>query len=345
MATKKILLICWGLLGDTLMRAPLVEAVRAHYPMAHITAVVDEIGVQVFENHPAIDDVFLFSRKKKPRLFFLFRYFSRLIQLRARHFDLCIDFYYGRKTSNRVRFIKAKDAVGYVGFLNKKRDKAARRAFNIPVPFPHASDREYAGMNWMGILAKLLVPLGIAESAVRQTVSFFPTASAIKTAAIHCKNRQPFIMINLGAGGLEKCWPVPSFVALAEKIQAEYGYTIALVKNPGQAHFAQEFSALYEGDNLWCLPELSLDILGALLQHSACLITGDTGLMHVAFGVKSPVLGIFTYTRSEWVLSKNVKHVICFNASDKQNARGEYYGQNNISVDDVFSAFETLRAD
>ncbi len=60
------------------------------------------------------------------------------------------------------------------------------------------------------------------------------------------------------------------------------------------------------------------------------VVTGDTALMHLAFGLKRPTLVLFTYTRPEMVAPDDAPCIGCF----VENASGEMYrGKLAGSVD------------
>jgi ADP-heptose:LPS heptosyltransferase len=69
------------------------------------------------------------------------------------------------------------------------------------------------------------------------------------------------------------------------------------------------------------VPLLPLDQVGALMLECDYVVTGDTALMHLAFGLKRPTLVLFTYTRPEMVLPEDAPCIGCF----VENTAGEMY--------------------
>lgn len=83
----------WGLKGDLFIRIPLIEALKERFPQARITVVVDPGNVIVLANHPAVDHVFPFGRKKKPLYRYMFHAIRNALLLRRQRFDLSLDLY------------------------------------------------------------------------------------------------------------------------------------------------------------------------------------------------------------------------------------------------------------
>ena len=313
-----ILVLCWGLIGDVFIRVPLLEALRKRFPHAHIAVVVDPVAVAVLENHPDCDEVISFDRNKKQRWRYLTETAARLLDLRRRRFDLCLNLYIGGSSNRFSRFINADIRVCF--------DHTAelRWANNVWVPCPSFAD------NWTKALGTMLRPLGIADDQIRRGTSFHCSAAAIEYARALVRDKPgPLAAFNLGAGGSDKRWAVENFVALARAIHDRHGLAPLVFTNPGMEELATAFGRLY-GESAVVVPLLPLARVGALMLECDYVVTGDTALMHLAFGLKRPTLVLFTYTRPEMVSPDDAPCIGCF----VENASGEMYrGKLAGSVD------------
>ena len=315
---SSILVLCWGLIGDVFIRVPLLEALRRRFPQAHIVVVVDPVAVAVLENHPDCDEVISFDRSKKRRWRYLRDTAAGLVALRRRRFDLCLNFYIGGSSNRFSRFINADIRVCF--------DHTAelRWANNVWVPCPSYAD------NWTKALGTMLRPLGIADDQIRRGTSFHCSDAAIEFAREFVRDKPgPLVAFNLGAGDRDKRWAIENFVALAHEIRGRHGLAPLVFTNPGMEALATAFGRLY-GEGAVVVPLLPLDRVGALMRECAYVVTGDTALMHLAFGLKRPTLVLFTYTRPEMVSPEDAPCVGCF----VENASGEMYcGKPAGSVD------------
>ncbi len=330
---NKICILSWGLIGDVFIRVPVIEAVKQRFPDALIDVVVDPSSVGVLLNHPAIYRVIPYSRKKKPRLHYLFNSLRNLSILRGNAYDLCINLYCGGSSPVISRLSGARYRLSY------NHTKALRWANNLQVETP-----SFCG-NWVVALAKMLEPLGIESQLVRRGTSFYCTDVAEQKAAQLLDGVQrPLIGLNLGAGPEIKRWPIRAFLEMAERLCKEYAVQFVLFTNPGMEQLAEEFSDKFQAaEKLQTLPVLSLDEVGAVMQHCAVMITGDTSLMHMSFGLKRPTLVLFTSTRPEVVEPEDCLHADCFVEDPTQtDACGNALGSKDIPVNEVCEKFAML---
>ncbi len=326
-----ILVLCWGLIGDVFIRVPLLEALRKRFPRAHIAVVVDPVAVAVLEGHPDCDEVIAFDRSKKQRWRYLGETTARLVELRRRRFDLCLNFYIGGSSNRFSRIINADLRVCF--------DHTAelRWANNVLVPYPSFGD------NWTKALGTMLRPLGISEDQIRRGTSFRCSDAAIEYARAFVHDKPgPKVAFNLGAGASDKRWAVGNFVALARAIRDRHGLVPLVFTNPGTESLATEFGSLY-GERAVVVPLLPLDRVGALMLECDYVVTGDTALMHLAFGLKRPTLVLFTYTRPEMVSPEDAPCISCF----VENASGEMYcgkpaGTVDVPVELAIARFDDL---
>ncbi|MBA1432131.1 MAG: hypothetical protein FAF04_00710 [Epsilonproteobacteria bacterium] len=59
---EKIGVLMFGLLGDVILRTPVLHALKEIYPNAKIVAFVDSIGKAVLENNSDVDEIIVFDR-------------------------------------------------------------------------------------------------------------------------------------------------------------------------------------------------------------------------------------------------------------------------------------------
>ena len=330
---NKICILSWGLIGDVFIRVPIIEAVKQRFPSTSIDVVVDPASAGVLINHPDIDEVIPFSRKKKPRLAYLFNTFRNILLLRRNAYDLCINLYCGGSSPLISRLTGARYRLSY------NHTAALRWANNMQVEKP-----SFCG-NWVEALAKMLVPLGIPQEQVRRGSSFYCSEKALQRAeSLLTDLQRPLVGLNLGAGPEIKRWSISRFLELARQISEKYDFRFVLFTNPGMEHLAAEFSdKFYAAGNLRTLPLLSLDEVGAVMKHCAVIITGDTSLMHMSFGLKRPTLVLFTSTRPEIVEPEDCLHVPCF-VEDKSriDSCGLPSGTTEIPVEYALACFDEL---
>ncbi len=128
---------------------------------------------------------------------------------------------------------------------------------------------------------------------------------------------KPVIGLNPGATyGTAKCWPAKNYADIAVKIHKEKNVNVIIVGGPGDAKVCDDVFNLIKKQNndaeKWCKNisgKTSICQLAAWLEQCDFLITNDTGGMHVAAALGTPVIAIFGPT--DWTstapLGKNHK--------------------------------------
>ncbi len=93
-----------------------------------------------------------------------------------------------------------------------------------------------------------------------------------------------------GAAHATKRWPLAHWSALAERLRAA-GYRVVVLGGPDDRGLAQQLSGGGAAEST--AGEFSLQETGALLARARVLVSGDTGVMHMATGVGTPVVALF----------------------------------------------------
>jgi len=93
-----------------------------------------------------------------------------------------------------------------------------------------------------------------------------------------------------GAAHATKRWPIAHWSALAERLRTA-GYRPVVVGGPEDRGLAQQLVA--SGEAASAAGEFSLQETGALLARARIVVSGDTGVMHMATGVGTPVVALF----------------------------------------------------
>lgn len=332
---RTICVLCWGLIGDVFVRVPTIEALKRRYPNARLTVVVDPAARDVLANHPDCDEVFVFPRRQRPLGAYLAGTARNVLALRARRFDLCVNLYSGGASPRITRLINARIRLGF------DHTRALRRANNLRVPHPSMCG------NWYRAFGTVLSPLGVAPETVRRGTSFYCTAAARQFAEQLLRGvKNPIAAFNLGAGSADKRWPVAHFALLAHHAWRRHGLTPLVFTNPGMESLAQAFvAACGREPAVIHAPPMSLDQVGAVMERCRCVVTGDTALMHLAFGLKRPTLVLFTYTRPEIVTPDDCPHVACFIEDARHTGEcGQPFGTQAIPVGFAAARFDELMA-
>ena len=332
---RTICVLGWGLLGDVLIRVPVIEALKKRLPHARITVVVDPYSMAALENHPDCDELFIYTREKKPLWKYICGTIKNLLILRRRKFDLSINLYSGGASPQVARIINARIRVGF--------DHTARLRWSNTVSVPKPSFCQ----NWTRAFGLILQPLGINQEQVRMGTSYFCTDESRKIAdALLSAKDIRYLAINLGAGDPAKAWQVERYVALLSRICGEFECIPVIISNPGQEHLSEMFAMQYPTPNFIKLNSLPLEHVAAVVEKCDLIITGDTGLMHLASGVKTPIFALFLATHPNMVIPEDVPFGACMQSvAGAKDKCGWPLVSKELPVDIVYPQFRKFLKD
>ena len=154
-----------------------------------------------------------------------------------------------------------------------------------------------------------------------------------------------------GAAHATKRWPTAHWAALGERLRAA-GYRTVIVGGPEDRGLAQQLVAA--GAAASAAGEFSLQETGALLQRARVVVSGDTGVMHMATGVGTPVValfgptvaqfGFFPYSARSVVLERALECRPCSATGTATCPLGHHRCLTDIAPADVAAAVERLVA-
>jgi heptosyltransferase-2 len=125
---------------------------------------------------------------------------------------------------------------------------------------------------------------------------FFINPSADEKAAAWLARagvgKRPLVAMAPGATHATKRWPVQHWIKLVRQI-ANTGADVVALGGPGDSAMGAEIAARGGTHVASAAGDLSLQETGALLKRAAALICGDTGVMHMATGLGTPVVAMF----------------------------------------------------
>lgn len=294
---ESICIIMLGLLGDVLMRTPIIKEIKKIYPNSKISVIVDPIGKEVLINNPDIDEIIVISRKKRNYLKYLYNKLKVQIQVIFKSFDLMIDLYGGSSSYNLTRLSLARYQIGFKKnkiWINKIFFKDESE-LNFKNKY-HLTNKLFQVLRYFNIKIDILdtTPVmytnKISENSVKEYMKSF-------------KNSNNYL-ISLGSGGIEKVLDIKVTFELIKYIYENYNMIPAIVLNPGQEYLQQQLI------NDFLIPNniehiqlkyLSIEDLAVLIKFSNFIIVPDTGLYHIAVAMNTPIFSVFTYTNPKLV--------------------------------------------
>lgn len=281
---QRICVIKPSALGDVVQTLPLLPVLKDCYPDAEISWVINKGFANLLEGHPLLAELLIFDRRGT------WASWGRLLrQLHARKFDLVFDLQGLLRTGVMTTATRAPIRVG----LDTARE-GSHRTVNCTIPDSSRNIPAHA-RNW-----RLAEVLGYAGWNREIQIPVSETDRSL----VHVKLqslKSPLLAISPGAQWITKRWPIEKYAEVAKRAVEQFGFGICLVGGPNERELCHPLEAQLRecvpGINLVNLAgETSLKQLAAVLERSDLLLTNDSGPMHLAAGLGTPVTGIFLCT-------------------------------------------------
>jgi 3-deoxy-D-manno-octulosonic-acid transferase/heptosyltransferase-1 len=283
-----ILIVKLSAIGDVIHTLPSLAALRRLYPDAHITWVVEEAASGLVLQHPLLDRVIVFRRKKWIEDYKAGRFrsvrqdaSSFLKELRSRSYDLVIDFHGLFKSAMVVLASGGKRKLGYDSwqelsglFLNEKIPEDMNK---------HAVDRYLDFPRYLGAqpgTPEFILPISPdAENRSRLLMDSYALT------------RKKFIAVNPVAYWETKLWDNEKFAVLADFIKDRM--KLDVVFTGSKKEDAADIVSRMRGKGINLGGETTLMELACIYRDALAVISTDSGPMHLAAAAGTPVIALF----------------------------------------------------
>ena len=289
---RKIAFIRLDHLGDVILSTPLLRALKARFPGAHLTVYARPPSAELLVRLPYVDSVELadvpwIKPGAEPGRG-LRACLALAREIRGRSFDLAVDLRYHNRLDSLL--LSRCGAVHRLGF------DAGGLGFGLthPAAWPapgHEADRCAGALEQYGI-------------PVPDRVPDFPVSRGEAGATERLVGRGTrFVAVHPGAGNPVKRWMPDRFAWLARELNRRTGMRIVLLSGPGEEKCGEETARAVPASFLVDLRgRLRLPEMGALLSRASLFVGNDGGAAHVAAAVGAPALVLFSGTNlsSQW---------------------------------------------
>jgi len=279
--------------GDVLTVTPALRALRQSFPGAHIDALVPPNSAPVLVGSPLVDGI-LISRK--------FRYEGLLDALRpgvlaealyllsklhSFRYDTTVILHHLTTCWGALKYAALALASGAkvrIGLDNGRGWFLTHRACD------HGFGAKHEVEYWLDVVALLGARTDdpSLEMAIREEDEAFVNAQIPMT-----DDQRPLVAIHPGSGGysLARRWDAEGFARVADALVERYGARIVLVGTPADG--ISKVASLMHSEAVNLEGKTTLKRLAAVLRRCDLFIGADSGVMHLACAVGTPVVAIF----------------------------------------------------
>ncbi|MEP6934790.1 MAG: glycosyltransferase family 9 protein [Nitrospirota bacterium] len=275
----RILLIKPSSLGDIVHAMPTCAAIRRAYPKARLTWLVKRQWAGLVERIEGVDRVW-------PVESTFAGWLSQISLLRAERFDLVVDLQ-GLFRSAAIGWLSGSPLL--VGFTNGREGSPWFYSRRVPVPQldMHAVDRYLLVAKAVGA-----VESGAPEFRFRIPHTDYDEIDRLLTRSGVTPGTS-WVAMNVSARWPTKRWPAASFAEVADRLQQEGCGAVVLIGGSDERAEVIAVSGTMKTPAIDLAGATTVGLLPALLSRASLLITNDSGPMHIAAAVGTPVVALF----------------------------------------------------
>lgn len=277
---RAILIVRLGALGDIVHALPVAAALRERFPVARIDWAVDERHQDVLSLAPVVDRRIVLRSRSLPA-------WRRAADLRRAlaggAYDVAVDAQGLLKSAVVARLSGASRVLGFAA--PHLREPPARFLYTEtcdPGDAAHVTGKNLALAGRLGArTAVRRFPIEVPASAALDALRRFPRVAEGR-----------FAVINPGAAWPNKRWAPGRLARVAEWLRDARRLPSVVTWGPGDEALAAAVAGGSNGAAVLAPPTRVPD-LAAILRAAAVVVSGDTGPLHLAAAVGTPVVGLY----------------------------------------------------
>jgi lipopolysaccharide heptosyltransferase I len=285
---QKFLIIRLSSIGDIVHALPAVAALGRSFPRARIDWVAESRYALLLEANPFVHRIITLDtlgwRKNLKSVRTLKSVWRGLHVLREARYDAAIDFQGLYKSAVIARLSRAPERVGFAEICLREPAAAALYTARVPV-------REQAHVIEWNLA--LVEHLGVSRIDRTQWQFPLPSSQADDQYVGHqlrARGCEDFIIVNPGGGWRSKCWAPENYAGVIRRLADEFEFLLTgsadeetlcagIIRNSGTSR-AKYFPST--------IPQFI-----ALARRARLFLGGDTGPLHLAAAVGTPIVGIY----------------------------------------------------
>lgn len=301
---QNILCIRLDTIGDVIMTAPAMRALKSNHPDRRITLMTSEAGATVAPLIKDIDEVIVYDapwlKATQPRLDSAPEY-AMIERLRQAKFDAAIIFTVYSQNPLPSAFLCYMAGIPLrLAHCHENPYQLLTHWVKDPEPdqlIRHEVRRQLELVASVGCPVEALLPeqesiapsfLNIPDSALHQ-VQWLLVESGVNL-------QRPWIVMHPGATAASRRYPAEGFAQAARQLVQDAGIQIIFTGTRPEAELVASIRQQMAVESFSLVDRLTLTELSALLKLTSLLVSNNTGPVHIASAVGTPVVDLYALT-------------------------------------------------
>ncbi len=294
---RRVLAVRLDTLGDVLMTTPAIRALKHSSPDRSVTLLTSPRGAEVAPFVPEVDDVIVYEAPWMPS--------AEPAPRSARHLELGAEL-------RRQRF----DAAVIFTVYSQNPLPAALLCYlaEIPLRLAHARENPYSLLtDWIPepepekfirheVRRQLDLVTSVGCRTEDESLSFRVPQGAVDRARSLLDGigvNGNWVVVHPGASAPSRRYPKEGFAAVAGHLARELGYQVVFTGTDEEGPLVEEIQSDMGAASHSLAGRLSLAELGGVLSLAPVLISNNTGPVHIAAAVGTPVVDLYALTNPQ----------------------------------------------
>jgi len=278
-SVRRILLIKPSSLGDIVHAMPTLAVLRERFPQAEVTWLVKRQWAPLVQVIAGVDRVCVVDQG-------MMGWLGRVPELRAARFDLVVDLQGLFRSGAMARLTGCGRRVG---FANAREGSPLFYTKRVAVPSAsmHAVDRYLLVAEALGAARPTEPTFDFMERPEnREAVETMLARAGIAPSSA-------WVAMNVSARWETKRWPPQHFAEAADRLAERYGVQVVLMGGPAERPESLAVMERMRTKAVDLTGQTPVGWLPGLLRRASLLLTNDSGPMHIAAAVETPVVALF----------------------------------------------------
>lgn len=289
-------------LGDALQLTPIIEEVKTSFPGARVSVLTSSLGKKIFERQPHVEEVFVLHKQELIDLVrlsdsramngALALLQSDLAPVVSRQWDWVINFSFSFPSALLTFMTHGKRCSGF--YATEKREYLSKDrwfAYSLSA-FPN---RKLSVFNWVDINRNIVGARG-GSRALHFPLRKEEVARARDQVQRFRSAHNELIGIHPGASGNHKRWPIENFIQVTKRLVENNGQGILIFGDQTEQNLGRQLEDALGSHALNLAGRTSLPETAAFMSQCSLIVCNDSGPMHLAAAVGTPILALFFST-------------------------------------------------
>jgi predicted lipopolysaccharide heptosyltransferase III len=331
---RHILIIKLRYIGDVLLATPTLRAIKAARPDVSVAMMVNRGSEEVLVENPDLDEVLVLDKGS------LAAQWRLIVGLRRRRFDTVIDLTDGDRSAFLSWISGAPVRIGF-NDEHRWRGRCYTEVVRPAADIRHRIDRDLDALKPMGIQA------GSKDPQLWLTPEEENSGDQLLDQ-LGVQRSQSIVILQPGARYWFKAWPPERFAELADRLMSQNGCQVLIGGSDQDIDLSQQIRQMAKSRPIIMAGRTTIKQFAAIAKKSALFIGSDSGAMHIASAVGTPLVALFGPSNpAEWgprggpadVIYMGLDCRVCFHPTCR---RGEGNCMRLITVDAVYASAQRM---